>query len=99
MQNIVNEIIEWQEEIFPAATTKAVEEKLEEEAYELWSALYNMDGVGATSDEIADVFIVACRWCKMNGLNVQDIIRDKMAINRQREFGPELANGDRKRIK
>jgi len=99
MEKIVSEIIEWQEDVFSAATAQAVQDKLEEEAYELWSALYNMEGIGATADEIADVFIVACRWCKMNGMDIESVIRAKMEINRGRKFGPELPNGDRLRVK
>lgn len=98
MKELVKEILQWQHETFPRATMSAVEDKLIAETRELEESLLVLDAL-AVADEIADVFIVGCRYLDMCGINIEAAIRKKMEINRGREFGPELPNGDRKRVK
>ena len=108
MNDLIKEILSWHKETFPNATEEAVSAKLLEETHELWCELVNHEITRSTKseaemlDEIADVFIVATSYINMRSggeVSILDIIEKKMERNKQRVWGPEDANGDRRRVK
>ena len=108
MNNLIKDILDWHKDTFPNATEEAVSAKLLEEAHELWLELINHAINQSTKsetemlDEVADVFIVATRFVDMRSggeVSILDIIEKKMERNKRRAWGPEEANGDRRRVK
>jgi NTP pyrophosphatase (non-canonical NTP hydrolase) len=106
--SLIKDILDWHKETFPNATEEAVAAKLLEEAHELWCELVNHEITRSTKseaemlDEVADVFIVATRYIDMRSggtVSILDIIEKKMERNKRRTWGPEEANGDRRRVK
>ena len=107
MNYLIKDILDWHKDTFPNATGEAVWAKLLEEGHEFWLELINHENQSTKSetemlDELADVFIVATRYIDMRSdgeVSILDIIEKKMERNKQRVWGPEEANGDRRRVK
>ena len=98
MNSIQEQIVEWHRATFPNASTDAVQDKLSEEAQELVDVLKDLPlDTRDISLEIADVIIVSCALIDRWGLGIDQIVLDKLAVNRERAWGKETANGDRPR--
>lgn len=95
MDEIQKDIVNWHKKTFPNATDEALNDKLAEESLELLEAL--VLGQGDVVEEIADVFIVSCTFLDRHGLSFADFVAKKMEINKKREWGEEVKNGDRPR--
>ena len=93
MQNLQEEITDWHEKTFPAATQKDISEKLCSEMVELtWELKDFSDGnqnIPAIIDECADVFIVMSSLLGRNGVNFEMAVRDKMERNKNRRWTPD----------
>jgi len=96
MKTLQDQIVEWHISTFPNATTKAIEDKLIEELEELRLAVQFAND-SAIAEEIADVVIVACSWLARYGLEFEQVVLDKLEINKWRKWGREIENGDRPR--
>ena len=89
-----NQIIEWQNEIFPKATSLSKATHLLEEVKELRYDL--MAGYPSRRNEFADCFILLFGSAASDGMSYQDIcnaIDEKMKINRERKWGNPDKNG------
>jgi len=95
MTDIEKEVITWHKETFPNATTHAILAKLDEELDELQES----DELDNFIEEIADVAIVAITFLNRQGTSLSEQIKYKLAINKSRNWGRELPNGDRVRVK
>lgn len=95
MKTIEQKVIEWHQKTFPNATILAIVEKLKEEIPEL----FETEDLEDTIEEIADVAIVCIAFLNRLGTTLSEEIERKLFINKTREWGKELPNGDRPRIK
>lgn len=103
MDDIEKDIVEWHRSTFPNATAQAILDKLDEEIAEAQDC-YGFGNLQQLLEECADIFIVACSLAARRDLfednvSMTRVIRDKMAVNKARVWGPETENGDRKRVK
>jgi phosphoribosyl-ATP pyrophosphohydrolase len=96
MIDIEKEVLEWHRKTFPNATNQAVYEKLWEEVDELKQSCIDSNNIAG---EIADVCIVSITLLDRFGMSLSEIIKDKLEINKRRNWGEETENGDRPRIK
>lgn len=85
IQNLQKEVWDWANTIIPHRTTQgAVNKLILEEVPELLVALSNTGKIDR--GEIADIFILALDICELEGIDAGAAIRDKMEINRAREW-------------
>lgn len=103
MDYLEKNILEWHRDVFPNATLLAKTNKLTEECRELIESINGGD-IQHALEEAADIFIVAVsiagdRRYFDDNVNMCRIITDKMAINKGRDWGEELPNGDRKMVR
>jgi len=103
IKNIEQDILKWHRENFPRATLNAKLDKLIEECHELLNAIADYD-MQEILDEAADVFIVAAsiagdkRYFEDN-VSMSRVIADKLKLRMASEWGAELPNGNRERVK
>jgi NTP pyrophosphatase (non-canonical NTP hydrolase) len=80
-------ISEWAEETFgPAGSTARVAARANEEMAELLRHLTTDERHPKAAEEVADIYIVLCRVASRLGIDIQDEVDRKMAINRAREW-------------
>lgn len=96
MKQIQRKILNWHLETFPNATEQAILDKLREEATELIEAIQPVNHKNI-AEEIADVFIVSTALFGRCGVSFEDVVRYKLEINKERDWGKETENGDRPR--
>ncbi len=100
MNSIQKEVVNWHSDTFPNATTHAIQDKLKEEAQELIDALNTMPlDARDISLEVADVIIAASALFNRWDIDLDQVVLNKLAVNRERAWGKELPNGDRPREK
>lgn len=93
MRELQEEITDWHEGTFPAATQKDIADKLCSEMVELtWELndfIKESSNLPALIDECADVFIVMSALLGRNGVNFEMAVRDKMERNKKRRWTPD----------
>lgn len=97
-KELEQEILSFQKATWPNATIEAIEKKFHEEEREAHVEVFYRKDRHAAGLEIADYFIMATRWLDHYGLSITDCIAEKLAIIKGREYGPEMADGDREKI-
>jgi len=99
-KEVQEQVTEWHRDTFPNATEEAMKRKLEEETVELLEALFSKkENRDAIVEELADVVIVASSLFNRWGVNLEMAVLKKLEVNKARAWGPEIANGDRPRVK
>ncbi len=99
MKKQFKDVIDWQEEQFPKATTKSIITHLYMEVFELGEAV-KLDS--NTSEELADCFLLLFGLAHKLDLGFDQIVKaieDKMKINKFRTWGEPDANGVVRHIK
>jgi len=89
-----NEVIKWQKETFPKATSLSKATHLLEEVKELRNDL--LADYPSKRHEFADCFMLLFGSAAADGMSYQDIcnaIDEKMQINRQRQWGTPDEHG------
>jgi len=97
LEGVEKEVVVWSKTTFPNATKEALREKFNEEFNELFEAMVMKPG--DRFKELADVCIVAIRELHDSESSLSEIIAAKLAINQGREWGLELPDGNRERVK
>lgn len=82
---LFSEIVEWQRETFPNASTIGAARHLLEEAHELVAAVES-DEFGLAEEEAADVLLLLLSVCDKIGANLLEAARTKLDKNRQRTW-------------
>jgi len=93
-ENQFNEIVAWQKQTFPKATSLSKVFHLEKEVFELRNDL--IDKNTDRRLEYADCFLLLFGSAASDGMSFQDIcnaIDEKMQINRERKWGNADENG------
>ena len=85
-ENLIRDIIKWQDVTFPHATPQSAAKHLRREAKEL---LDNPTDGG----EQADVFILTVAVASLSGNNLYTEVRRKFKINQEREWGEPDSDG------
>jgi NTP pyrophosphatase (non-canonical NTP hydrolase) len=104
MDSIEKDVLEWHRETFPRATLDAIQDKLQEELKEFIEVVKGKEKYKPVDywDELADVIIVNMVYVNRssNGeVTLEDIVRRKLEINKERTWGSELPDGSRPRVK
>ena len=86
LSQLQSQIYQWQIETFGGQAPKHFSRKLGAEVFEMLEAV---DGGGDTAPEIADCFIVLFGLASSLGVNAEEAIEAKMAINRKRKWKKE----------
>lgn len=76
---LTEEVFNWAEETFPNRTDQSMFLKL-------YSEIGEMIGSDGDRSEIADVFILLLDYAKRKKVDVTSAVRDKLEINRQRDW-------------
>ena len=98
MKELEQDIVNWNEETFPNANHLAFVNKLAEELEEAKDALGDLQ-IMNTREEIADVCIVAISmYRRLYNTSLEQAIRDKFEVVKQRSWGKEDANGNREKV-
>jgi len=103
IEGIEQDVLNWHSDIFPNATKEAVDDKLLEETIEFINVFRCVNSTNEDYwDELADVIITNMVFIAKHTdrkISLADIIRRKLEINKAREWGPELPDGNRERVK
>lgn len=92
----IQSICAWQDETFLNKTIDGVFAHLKTEIAELESALSSGKGI---ESEAADVFLLIVGLANTAGFDLMQAVDDKMAINRQRTWGPVNEQGFREHVR
>lgn len=95
MIDIENKVLSWHGETFPNATIDAIDDKFDEELVEFIESMKQID----IEEEFSDMCIVfMARQNKLGRRTLTQCIADKLAVNKARKWGPEEADGNRKKV-
>ncbi len=86
MEEVLDEIFEWQKETFPHATPQSCYNHLKKEIAELGENLND-------PSEIADCIMLLSNMAKLQGIDVKQVIKEKFAINKTRTWGKVNSEG------
>lgn len=94
----IKEITEWQDSIFTQATPLSAVKHLQREVRELFRDLCYGKPVGGSysenvASEIADCFLLIISVAHLAGVDLETAVKEKMSINRMREWGKPDAQG------
>ena len=100
MQQLINDILQFQIETFPTSNTISKLHHLSREVPELIEELEAFDKGGGSVQKVrmeyADCFLLLFGSAGIYGLNAEDIkriVREKLEINRKRKWGKPDENG------
>ena len=93
MQDIQDEIYEWQSETFPNATLDSILEHMTRELAELKGAIKEGQPIDDIASEIADVQLLLFHLASKLALNIESQTMHKFITNKSRKWGKADAQG------
>lgn len=91
LKDLLREINQWQDETFTTATVQSAAVHLKREAQEVLKSILYQEG--DLSNELADVFMLVAGVAHLAGIDLEQAVVDKLAINKNRVWGEPDADG------
>lgn len=97
-QQLIEEITGWQDSVFTRATPLSAVTHLQREAIELTFAIQTKhlkreNGDSDIQAELADCFLLIIGVAHLSGIDLEQAVEEKMAINRRRVWGEPDSDG------
>jgi NTP pyrophosphatase (non-canonical NTP hydrolase) len=93
LTELSKEITDWQDATFTQATAESAAIHLVREVKELLLDIQYHASMSDRSKEIADCFLLICGVAHLSGVNLEEVVEEKMEINRNRVWGKPDADG------